>query len=286
MFSSTEYLEDAPRTPTDFRHDETASEYALNPAIAGALGIVATEDGQVPTHNGRGVQMAGANPLLDVWIERGFDGVYPLLDIGSAYGANTIRALKRGANVVAFDCDETHLEYIRRAWDAERGPWEGALQTVYGKLPELELPAGVRASGILCSEVIHFLTGEEVEQSFRRFREVLTPGGLLCLTCGDASALYLDDVFDEREAAGVRWPGELEQHEFDAFLARVRREMDLPEECMPTYLHMFGAGQIARLAEEAGFRVISCEARMHPGYPEVFRGSKGRPNVQLVAVRR
>lgn len=266
-------------------NDRTHSAYRLDRKIARELDIVPLATGQVATKNERGIMMAGSNPLIDIWIEDGFDGVFPLFDVGAAYGNNTIPALRRGANVVAIDCDETHLEYIRRAWDAEKQPYEGRLMTVYGKLPELYTPPHLRASGILCSEVIHFLEGDDVERSFRRFHEVLVPGGALCLTCADSSAVALEQVFEERRAAGHKWPGELTEDEFDAFITKAMKELDLPDEARPPYLHTFSPEVIADVATRAGFRVVSCEARMHPGYPEVFRGTAGRPNVQLVAFR-
>lgn len=258
--------------------------YALNREIARDMGIVSVGDGQVPTQNGRGIQMAETNPLFGQWLSA-FDGVFPLLDIGAAYGVNTLAAVQGGADVVALDCDETHLEYIRRAATAEAQPEDGALSTVYGKLPELDLPQGLRASAILCSEVVHFLTGDEVEESFRRFSEALIPEGLLCLTCCDSSALYLDEVYWERRELGHRWPGELTQAEFDEFKERVQRELSLPEECFPTYLHVFEPEKIFEVARNAGFRVVSCGAQMHGGYPEAIRGNKGRPNIQLVAIK-
>lgn len=259
--------------------------YSLNPAIASELGIVRLDEGHVATHNGKGIQMASPNPLIDIWIEDGFDGVFPLFDIGAAYGANTLPALKHGADVVAIDCDDTHLEYIRKAWELERSPYEGKLTTAYAQLPALEIPETLRSSGILCSEVIHFLTGDEIEESFRRFHEVLVPGGALCVTCADASAVGMESMFESRRTEGYRWPGELTPDEFETFMCRIEKELGLPREARPAYLHTFSPELIARTAKEAGFRVVSCEARMHPGYPDAFRGTLGRPNVQLVAFR-
>lgn len=260
------------------------SAYSLDPRIARELGIVPLDGGTVATCNGKGIQMAAQSPLLDVWIGS-FDGARPLVDIGAAYGANAIPAAHAGADVLAIDCHETHLEYLRRAWKPGRTGSGGSLYPVLASLPEVALPGGVQASGILCAEVIHFLTGPDVERSFDRFYDLLIPGGLLCLTCADVSSMYLQDLYEERRKAGHPWPGQLEPEEFAALIRHMCVSANLPDHAIPDYMHAFSADQIAEVAERAGFRVISCEARMHPGYPEEYHGEFDTPNVQLVAFR-
>ena len=275
--------QEAPTERPPFGGEPTTS-YVFDPAIARDLGIVPMDGGVVATCNGKGIQMATSSPLVDVWIGS-FDGVRPLLDVGAAYGANSIPAADAGADVLAIDCDETHLEYLRRAWRPGWNQEAGTLIPVYASLPELPLPSGVRASGILCAEVIHFLSGKEVEASFRRLHELLMPGGVLCLTCADASALRIQEIYDERRAQGHPWPGELSPAEFASLCRPTCESVNLPERSTPPYMHGFSAEQIDEVATRAGFRVISCEARMHPGYPPAYRGDLGRPNVQLVALR-
>eukprot|EP01134_Creolimax_fragrantissima_P005804 CFRG5804T1 len=137
---------------------QSTYSYTVNREIAEKYGITVLLDGQLGTLNNMGYQMSTPSTLVDEWIE-GYDGKLPLLDIGSAYGINTFKAAMAKADVVAIDMSEKQLKYIREAWKATpHDPDCGKVKIMHGRLPELDIKdKNLKASAILCAEVIHFL---------------------------------------------------------------------------------------------------------------------------------
>lgn len=216
MFDSAVHLDHAPPPEADLHFEGRVPDFAR--AFDRDLG---SPERTVPTRFERGLRTVAPNPLLDAWVERGSDGVYPLLEVGAGFGASTLSALERGADVIAFDWDETLLRYLRCVWAAERRPYEGKLTTVHGQLPELPLPDGMRASAILCSEGMEHASGPDVEASLRRFREVLTPAGVLCLTASETDHI---GPFGPQQIARL-----VEQSGFRVLSEDARRKLGYPE---------------------------------------------------------
>ena len=58
----------------------------------------------IPTRNRCGYQMGFSSPHVHTWLES-YDGKHPLLDIGCAYGINTLKAVEKCIPIVALDPD-------------------------------------------------------------------------------------------------------------------------------------------------------------------------------------
>lgn len=78
------------------------------PPSIGLLTLLPPPQGQILTKNFTGIQMSSPNPLFEQWLAS-YDGVLPLADVGCAYGVNTLAAARRGATVLALDCDAGHV---------------------------------------------------------------------------------------------------------------------------------------------------------------------------------
>lgn len=255
------------------------------------------------TVNQTGFEMAETNPLLADFVSA-YDGLHPLLDIGCAYGRNVAAAVRMlGAGhvapdprlqVVACDCALEHLEAV----DALEIP---QVTTIYGKLPlDLEDVKGLAKelggfSGILVSEVLHFLSGEEIKESIETFKELLVPGGRLCITMFSPLANisgsncpvadFYRQSYAERESAGCKWPGEdinLKKliRELQASLASDERAMS----CFPSYFHVVSATQMKLALEAAGFKILLAQEDRHPGHAPHFHND-GRESTQVVAFK-
>eukprot|EP01134_Creolimax_fragrantissima_P005800 CFRG5800T1 len=194
---------------------QSTYSYTVNRKIAKKYGITVLPEGQLGTVNNTGFQMSTPSTLVDEWIE-GYDGKLPLLDIGSAYGINTFKAAMAKADVVAIDMSGEQLKYIREAWEATpHDPDCGKVKTMHGRLPLLDIKdKNLKASAILCAEVIHFLKGKELAPAFARMYELLKPGGLLALTACGIDSLNIEcfgdakQIFLNRKASNATWPGE------------------------------------------------------------------------------
>ena len=99
------------------------------------------------------------------------------LKIIEANHQNYLAALKAGdlSTMVACDMEPGHLEILAgRVTPALRD----RLACVVAKLPEAEF-APESFGAILCSRVLHFLTGEEIDASVGAMARWLRPGGRL-----------------------------------------------------------------------------------------------------------
>eukprot|EP00435_Cladocopium_sp_Y103_P076071 s49_g75.t1 len=119
--------------------------------------------------------------------------------------------------VIACDCAQEHLDAVDALQMSE-------IRTVFGMLPsDLKEVQGIAAevggfSGILVSEVLHFLTGDAIEESIKNFKDLLAPGGRLCITMFSPNAnisgrdcpvgAHWRKIFNQRQESGYKWPGE------------------------------------------------------------------------------
>lgn len=257
------------------------------------------------TLNRTGFEMGASSPLLDHWV-RCYDGKHPLVDIGCAFGRNSQAALENlhfrlgpptMTRVVAVDCDQRHLQAVK-----ELGL--SGLETIYGRLPD-SLPAsstiGGGASGILISEVLHFLKGEDIEHSIRSVFELLVPGGKLIMSTvsfnfkpfgNEAARKEMSSVYHTNLERGAKWPGDrgLNLHELckdEVEHASTPEERGAIER-LPRYIHIIGPKELRQACVDAGFGIEMACLGDHPGYPAWFtEGQKGAlESTHVVAVKR
>lgn len=254
------------------------------------------------TANQTGFEMAKTSPLLDSWISA-YDGVHPLLDVGCAYGRNVSAAVERlgarwahadqeGLRVVACDCAQEHLDAVEEL----RLP---GVKTVFGKLPDgfqhlQEMAAECGGfSGILISEVLHFLPGQGIEEAIAKLKGLLAPNGTLCITMFSPESNIsgaecpfgqrMREVYAERQAAGDKWPGE--GFDMVSILREQKAAVTLDEEamkCFPSYFHVAYAHQLASALEDYGFKVLLAQEDRHPGHAPHF-WHEGKESTQVVA---
>uniref|UniRef100_A0A0G4HSP1 Methyltransferase type 12 domain-containing protein n=1 Tax=Chromera velia CCMP2878 TaxID=1169474 RepID=A0A0G4HSP1_9ALVE len=188
--------------------------------------------GQIPTGNGCGVQMSTLCPLFSEWILSGD----ALMDIGAAYGLNSFSALKlkikmqqerlrqrqlcatgceppttpmHDVSVTAVDFSSHMIQYMeRRAMEGLTPEERGGFRVLRGKLPFMnpddQLPPNSASSSsfdaILVSEVFHFLSGEEIEESLRQIHRLLKPNGKVFITTWTGLDVNVDRIKLARDA--------------------------------------------------------------------------------------
>ena len=150
-----------------------------------------------------------------------YNGKHPIMDIGCAMGLNVQTAVEamdavsdsgedEAVRILAADFEPAHLEFV----DALQ--FDG-VRTIHCKLPT-EMPAAELdefggLSAVLLSEVLHFLTGPEIEASLAWIFDALVPGGKLFITAcspyynmgSDRQKLVLQHQKEERIKKN-KWP--------------------------------------------------------------------------------
>jgi SAM-dependent methyltransferase len=233
--------------------------------------------GIVPTHNGYGWTSSIPNQItvaLLEWLSETKPA--PLvLDIGAGLGVATLPLLEGGARVIAVDLAESHLVSIRQ--EAERRSTLERLTTVVGQFPGTldfeELDA------IHCSNVLHFLSGSEIEIGATKMYKWLKPGGKAFLQVGTIYAGHIRrllPVFEQRRSAGVFWAGET--HEAKEYVAAEFCE------ATPPFMNYLDQMPLSVTFSKSGFRIESTSYYTRTGLPDVLR-CDGREHCGMVVVR-
>lgn len=245
-------------------------------------------NGLTLTKNRKGVELSTHSPLVEQWIAS-YDGVHPIVDIGAAYGMNVGLALEKGVRVVALDCEQKHLDEIRKKFKNEIE--SGQLQVGYAHLPD-DFSNEIKGpfSSVLLSEVVHFLHGWEIEKSLELLWNNMVPGGQIAINAasGDLHFWDMDDEyfeswhakFVEREAAGERWPGDDEGLFITAKAIKDPSKHPM-QPALFEILHCQSVRALGSALERAGFKVVLGKTGTHPGYipnPKTI----GEPGVFMV----
>jgi len=233
-------------------------------------------EGLVPTMNDKGFMFEVIDEYAEAFIEFAANSPDESIEIGCAYGISTIPALKGGARITACDMDPRHLEVL-----ASRAPAElrDRLTLVTGTLPDIDLPENHFGS-LLCSRVLHFLPGEEVEQSVRNMYRWLKPGGKLFLVADTPFGIWRKFIptWEENVAKGERWPGIM------APVVKYLPYEPSDDEIGPPLMNLLDPDLLRRTAEEAGFVVERCSFIDRNDFKGLGR-MDGRENCGLIATK-
>jgi len=204
-------------------------------------------EGLVPTLNHSGFMFEVLDEYADDFILFSGATTDEVLEIGCAYGVATIAALNAGGRVRATDIDQRHLDILR-----ERVPEElqANLTTEVQSLPKLDLPENEFAA-ILCSRVLHFLSGDDIDASVKAMFKCLQPGGSLYIVADSAYGVWRKfiPVWKANVAAGKRWPGYMEPA-LDYLPYEVKGEQTGPD-----FMNLLSPELLERTCTEAGFEV-------------------------------
>lgn len=198
-----------------------------------------------PTRNRMGWTSNQLNALSQLFVEYCQEVRLPVLDLGAAYGVASLEALAAGAQVVANDLDAEHLAEL-----ASRAEGHPALQLLPGRFPDqLELAEG-SLGAVHASNLLHFLNGPELTAGARKILQWLAPGGRLFVHAGtpyqQPFARFVP-VYEERVAAGERWPGYVQ----DTLLFSTHKRITH----MPRSIHLLDEPVLRRVFEEAGLTI-------------------------------
>jgi len=231
----------------------------------------------IPTLNGTGFMFEVRDAYAEEWISYSAGIAEPVLEVGCAYGVATIPALAAGARVVALDMEPRHLEILEsRVAPALRAN----LTCVAGTLPDVDFEPG-RFGAILCSRVLHFLTGEQIEMTVARMAAWLKPGGRLYIVADTPYGVWRRFIptFEDGKRAGLRWPG---------MMVGLHNWLPVPPSKKqiekPAFMNLLDAELLARICTDAGLRVERATFIDRSDF-EGFGAMDGRENAGALAVK-
>jgi SAM-dependent methyltransferase len=236
--------------------------------------------GMVATLNGTGFMFEIRDGFADAFIQDagqlGREG-HRSLEVGCAYGVSTIPALEAGARITASDLDPRHLDILRGKVPRHL---RGNLDLVPGALPGMDFPAG-RYHAILCSRVLHFLGGDDVDAAVRKMAAWLAPGGRLYLVADTPYGVWRKKIpeFEAGRAAGERWPGLMVGLHNYLSAGSPGKPID-----KPPFMNLMDPELLARTCTEAGLRVVDAAFISRPDFAGLGR-MDGRENAGVLAVK-
>jgi SAM-dependent methyltransferase len=232
------------------------------------------DSGLIPTLNKMGYMTTFLDPYSEKFIQYSANCRQPVLEIGSAYGIATLKALDNGATVVSNDLDPRHLQILKSKCPKEA---HGRLTLVAGKFPEVTLSSNY-FDAILTVRVLHFLDGKTLRNFLSRCYDLLTINGKLFVV---VDTPYLKDwqnfikVFEQRVKNNSEWPGLIKN-------TRLFNSKRIPQ--LPKLMHWIDINILQRELKIAGFNIERIEYLNRIDYPIDSR-LDGRESVGAIAVK-
>lgn len=227
------------------------------------------------------------------WVSSLPNSHLPLLDVGACYGVQTMYAMNQGRNVIALDCCDEHITILReRVAKMDRTDATGQLQDVItAQLPASDAIGDESVSGILCSEVIHFMTPPDLRPLFKDFYRWVAPRGKVVVTTGSwpprlkwmlekgctlADGIAFEDAYDmltNKAASEV----------FDAGPGMMKLPpLESVRTAFGDHVYMLSTEELRHVSESSGFIVE--EVRYYSGGKYADEDSEDKPEtVVLVA---
>lgn len=198
----------------------------------------------------------------------------PVLDIGAAFGSVTLAALEAGACVIANDISPDPLaELLDRATEEQRT----RLSFRPGRFPsEIHFEPNTLGA-VHASNVLHFLTGNQLEYGMRGISSWLRPGGCLFVQAATPWMKPFEAFvpeYETRVASGERWPGRI------AKVSQWSTHRQISQ--MPRSIHLLDQHILRRTAEAAGFQVDRAWTYRRADLPATL-WLDGRESVGLIA---
>jgi len=232
----------------------------------------------VPTLNGTGFMFEVRDGFAEDWIRFAGGSGEPVLEIGCAYGVAAIPALEAGGRVVACDMEPKHLEILEQRVAPSLRPQHTC---VPGALPAVDFTPGTFGA-ILCSRVLHFLNGEEIDQSVAKMASWLRPGGRLYLVADTPYGIWRNFIpaFEQAKREGQRWPGMMVGLHNYLPTPGIQKHID-----KPAFMNLLDAELLVRMCTEAGLRVKRARFIDRSDF-KGLGALDGRENAGVLAFRR
>lgn len=228
----------------------------------------------IRTLNGMGHSIVNLTEYSQAFLDFAPKAPGPVLDIGAAFGVASLPALERGAEVIINDMAQEHLDAI-----AENMPDELKSRVHYccGRIPQEIFLKPESLGAIHCSQVFHFLTGDELTQTFKLMYTWLKPEGKIFIIASSPYIHILENYlpqYEAKKANGVPWPGEVEN------LKKITNHPVV--DANPPFFNFLDNDVLAKIAVETGFHIEKISLFDRGELPDHIKFD-GRENVGLIA---
>lgn len=213
-------------------------------------------------------------------------------DIGAGFGSMTWKLLAAGAEVDAFEIQKpTAHELFRRITDMNPYFWdEDNIEDILEVFPENALTTlrnlafTEKYDFIWISQVLHFLTPDEIQQLSIIFQAVLKPGGRVF---AEANAIHtfqsldtsniLKSSYENAQKIGIKFPGFLTLNSatlindsigrvVDATLVTVYDQTEMEQYNIPYQTNAYGMGYLGPVQEDMVEIKFNNTKKKYPGH--------------------
>lgn len=219
-------------------------------------------NGFVVTLNKQGYMTSTIDVYMQAFIDYASTCSGKVVDIGAAYGVATIPALTKGANVIANDTDERHLNILK---DRTPPEFHSNLELLVGSFPDdLNFEKNC-IEAFLIARVLHFFSPEKLLFSINKLHDWLKPNGKIFLT---AETPYLKNIatfipiYEKRLKEGELWAGFME----DVIKYNPERGKFLPKTML-----FLDRNTLRIIFENAGFIIEKIDFLPRPEFPDDMR---------------
>lgn len=206
-------------------------------------------NGVEPTKNRMG-GMHTLNEFSARFIEMSEKANKPVLDIGCAYGVATIPCLEKGADVIAIDIEQEHLNIL-----LQRTPTHlhARLKTIQASFPDELDFADCSISSALMSRVFSFLQPKQLLDGLEKLFKWLEPGGtVIAINHTPYIKLFEPHIpeYEYRKSTQDSWPG---------YIENLNNHPKFEDYRMPSWINLMDKDLFTRIFSDAGFTINHIE---------------------------
>lgn len=212
-----------------------------------------------------------------------------VLEIGAAFGAATLAAIAKGATVFCNDIEPENLAVVRQrvleTSEDSSEPFSGdssQLILIPGELPNelIGLPEK-HFDAILICRVLHFFSGEKIEEALALLSKLLAPNGKIYIVCETPFLRNWQRFipeFTRRVENNEEWPGEITEP--------AKYESSGRASALPKFVHWITKDVLERCLIHAGFLLEYSEyINRHGQFPEdLLLPEHGKESVGAIGV--
>ena len=240
-----------------------------------------------PLSHQRGYALQSINPLINYWLES-WNESHPLLDIGCGDCTNAHQAIQSGITVYATESEQESVKALNEAYKDKKN-----ISFHYLHFPNQVPFEDSSFSGILCSEVIHFLDHAEVIASVWELYRLLIPGGRVVVTCLSEDIKAYQNMGLKQIKIEQRQKFPLRLDAIHNFLDFVKKSVELDgselaweiyeqhKVTLKSYSNFFNPDQLAEVFKRFGFEIEVLTTGPAPHYVSWVHGDHDQ--LRLVA---
>ena len=231
----------------------------------------------VPTLNKMGHSFKELTYYTQSFIQYAATCSLPVLDIGAAYGVATLPALAAGATVIANDINSEHLKILKKNTSKI---YHERLTVLCGKIPGKIRFNSQSLGAIHLSQVMHFLTGQEINILVKQMFQWLFPGGKIYIIASTPYIMSLEGFLEEyskRLQKGDLWPGFID--DISCYFSYEYAQN------LPKYMNFLDIPVLKRVLKESGFNIDVIELFDRSALIAEHIKLDGRENIGVIATK-